>query len=139
MRHLIKDRAVELGADDLTANEIAENIAGKKTVSDEIVNSDTAQRIISELQEKENKQADWVKRVNSVLQTVRKNAEQRDNGFENSDFVKPKVRQSINETEFINGLWDNSPNTSKDTVENSQLESIENDREDVMDMSKIIL
>ena len=126
VRRFIKDRAIELGADDLTANEIAENIAGKKTVSDEIVNSDTAQRIISELQEKENKQADWVKRVNSVLQAVRKNAEQRDNVFENSDFVKQKTRQSINETEFINGLWEDSPNNQKSIVEKSRLESVEN-------------
>lgn len=126
VRRFIKDRAIELGADDFTANEIAENIAGKKAVINEIVNSDTAQRIILELQEKGNKQADWVKRVNSILQTVRKNARQQDNSFENSDFVKQKTRQSINETEFMNGLWEDSPNNQKNIVEKSQLENVEN-------------
>lgn len=82
------------------------------------------------MQEKEKKQADWVKRVNSVLQTLRKNAEQQDNGFENSDFVKHKTRNSINETEFIKGLWDDGKSTvnsdSAEYVENSGLKLLDN-------------
>ena len=144
VRDLIKGRAVELGADELGANKIADNITGKEIVNENIFNGEISKQIITELQQRENKQAEWVKRVNAVLQSVTKNTAQQESRFANQTVSSDKGRQEgynnyIDEDAFVEGLWEDSPNSSKNNVENSQLESVENiDENGIIEEAKVL-
>ena len=126
IRDLIKGRAVELGADELGANKIADNITGKEIVNEDIVNGEISKQIISELQQRENKQAEWVKRVNAVLQSATKNTAQQEIRFANQEVNSDKGRQEgynnyIDEDAFVEGLW----NDGRNTTNNESTKSVE--------------
>ncbi len=110
---LISARAIQLGSGKQTAKKIADNISGRVIVDEEILNSDIARQIILELREDENSRPDWVEKVSNEIS-------------KNDIFGKSYNNKNIAAEEFINGLWEDAPNGSRQNVEKSQFESVEN-------------